>query len=364
MTERVRVGVIGTSWYADIAHLPRVKSHPGAELAAICGRNRARAEEMAGKHGIPLVFTDYRNMIEKGSLDALIVSTPDDLHYPMTMDALDAGLHVLCEKPLALNRTQAKGMYEKAEAARVKHMVCFTYRWTPVYRYLKQLVDEGYVGRCFHCRFSYLAGYGRSAQYGWKFDRRRGLGALGDLGSHMIDLARWYVGDIVRVSACLNAFVERPGSAGQALDPANDAAFLAVEFENGAQGVIEISTVAHTGVRGQDQFVRLYGQSGTLEADGSSIEEEIRWARQDEQQWQVLPVPEELWDGVDRAHPRRMQVIETFFAQPIGDRLFIDAILQDRSALPSFSDGVKAQEVIDAALQSHEQGVWVSLGNR
>ena len=124
MTEKVRVGVIGTSGYADIAHLPRVKSHPGAELAAICGRNRARAEEMAGKYGIPLVFTDYRNMIEKGALDALIVSTPDDLHYPMTMDALDAGLHVLCEKPLALNRTEAKQMYEKAEGAGVKHMVC------------------------------------------------------------------------------------------------------------------------------------------------------------------------------------------------------------------------------------------------
>jgi predicted dehydrogenase len=361
MTDQVRVGVIGTSWYADLAHLPRVKSHQCAELKAICGRNRARAEEMAKKYGIPLVFTDYREMIEKGDLDAVIVSTPDDLHYPMTMDALDAGLHVLCEKPFALNRTQAKEMYEKAQAAGVKHMVCFTYRWMPSYRYLKQLVDEGYVGRCFHCRFSYLGGYARAAQYRWKFDRRRGLGALGDLGSHMIDLARWYVGDIVRVSACLNAFVERPGPGGQTLDPANDAAFLAVEFESGALGVIEISTVAHTGDRGQEQQVRLYGQSGTLATDWSFIEGEIRGVRQDEKQWQALSVPDELWDGVDRAQPPIMQVSEAFLRQPIGDRLFIDAILQDRPVVPSFYDGLKAQEVIDAALQSHEQGRWVSL---
>ena len=130
MTDKVRVGVIGTSWYADLAHLPRIKSHSRAELAAVCGRNRERAEEMAGKYESPLVFTDYRDMIEKGHLDAVIVSTPDDLHYPMTMDALDAGLHVLCEKPMALNLAQAKEMYEKAESAGVKHMVFFTYRWS------------------------------------------------------------------------------------------------------------------------------------------------------------------------------------------------------------------------------------------
>ena len=140
MPERVRVGVIGTSWYADMMHLPNLKSHPRAELAAICGRNRERAEEMARKYEIPRVFTDYRELIEEGDLDAVVVATPDDLHHPMTMAALDAGLHVLCEKPMALNAGQAGEMYDKAEAAGVKHMVFFTYRWWPSYRYLKQLV--------------------------------------------------------------------------------------------------------------------------------------------------------------------------------------------------------------------------------
>jgi predicted dehydrogenase len=355
--------VIGTSWYADLAHLPRVKSHPRAELAAVCGRNRARAEEMASKYDIPQVYMDYREMIEVGDLDAVIVSTPDDLHYPMTMAALDAGLHVLCEKPMALELWQAKEMYEKAAAAGVQHMICFTYRWTPIYRCLKQLLEEGYIGRCYHCRLSYLAGYGRAGQHGWKFDRRRGLGALGDLGSHMIDLARWFVSNVVRVSACMNAFVERPGQEAEALDPANDAVLLAVEFESGAQGMIEISAVAHVGARSQEQHIRLYGSAGTLEADSSTQEGEIRGIRHDEERFEVLSIPDALWGEVNRSQPLMMQVLEAFVKQPIGDRLFIDAILEDRPVAPSFYDGLKAQEVIDGAIRSHERGEWVLLSD-
>jgi predicted dehydrogenase len=218
------------------------------------------------------------------------------------------------------------------------------------------------VGRCFHCRISYLAGYGRNAQYWWKWDRRRGLGVLGDLGSHAIDLARWYVGDITKVSAHLGTFVERPGVVGQPLDPANDAAFLLVEFADGAQGIIEASAVAHI-TRGQEKHIRLYGQSGTLEVDETSMDSEIRGARQDEKQSQVLPIPDELWEGVDRTQPLIAQVMETFLKQPIADRQFIDAILDDLPVSPNFYDGLKAQEVIDAAIKSHEQGVWGTIGN-
>ncbi|HRW09960.1 MAG TPA: Gfo/Idh/MocA family oxidoreductase, partial [Caldilineaceae bacterium] len=101
MTESVRVGVIGTSWYADMMHLPTLQSHSQAEIAAICGRNREPAEVLAKKYAIPAIYSDYREMIEQGNLDAVVVATPDDLHYPMVMAALDAGLHVICEKPLA-----------------------------------------------------------------------------------------------------------------------------------------------------------------------------------------------------------------------------------------------------------------------
>src|SRR4051812_46562610 len=123
MADVVRIGVVGTSWWADLIHLPSLTSHSQAQVAAICGRDRARAEAIAQQYAIPHVFTDYHTMIAEGYLHAVIVITPDDLHYPITMAALDAGLHVLCEKPLALNVSQASAMYEKARASGLKHMV-------------------------------------------------------------------------------------------------------------------------------------------------------------------------------------------------------------------------------------------------
>ncbi len=129
--EKVKVGVIGTSWFADLMHLPILSNYDRVLLTAICGRNRERADEMAAKYGVPQTYTNYRQMIDEAQLDAVVVASPDDLHYEMVMVALDAGLHVLCEKPVALNADHAKSMYDKAEAAGVKHMVNFTYRGLP-----------------------------------------------------------------------------------------------------------------------------------------------------------------------------------------------------------------------------------------
>jgi predicted dehydrogenase len=155
MSDRVRVGVIGTSWFADGYHVPWLKSHPKAVVSAICGRNQVRAEEVAKKHAIPQVFSDFSAMIDKADLDAVVIIAPDDLHYPMTMCALDAGLHVLCEKPLARTAAEAKEMYEKAQRAGVIHMTFFTWRWMAHHQYLKQLVDSGYIGRCYFCQIRY-----------------------------------------------------------------------------------------------------------------------------------------------------------------------------------------------------------------
>ena len=110
MSESVRVGVAGTSEWAEVLHLPGIESHPGARLTAICGRRRERAREVAVKYDIPFVFTDYRAMIDSGELDALVIATPDETHHPIMMAALEAGLHVMCEKPLAPRASLAKEM--------------------------------------------------------------------------------------------------------------------------------------------------------------------------------------------------------------------------------------------------------------
>src|SRR5919202_970105 len=138
--DKLRVGMIGTSGWADGRLLPNLSSHPCADVAAICGRSRERAESLAKKYGIARVYSDYRQMIEKA--------------------ALDAGLHVVCEKPLASNAQQAREMTEKAEAAGVKHMVFFTNRWLPPYQFVAHLMQDGAIGRVFDCTLTYLSGFG------------------------------------------------------------------------------------------------------------------------------------------------------------------------------------------------------------
>src|SRR5260370_36837882 len=119
----VRVGVVGTSLWADSMYLPALKNHPKAEIVAVCGRDPDRTQAFAARWNVPHFYTDYRTLLDAGGLDALIVASANDSHYPITMAALDAGLHVLCEKPLALNVGQAREMADKAKAPRPKEVV-------------------------------------------------------------------------------------------------------------------------------------------------------------------------------------------------------------------------------------------------
>jgi predicted dehydrogenase len=353
MSRPVRVGIVGTSWWADYLYLPSLAQYPHAELVALCGRNQANAAELAKKYGVPQVFADYRELIASGQVEALIVATPDDTHYPIVMDALDAGLHVLCEKPMANHAAQAREMYERAQAAGVKHMVMFSYRWVPQYRYMRELVAEGYLGGCLHADFQFLMPYSRDT-YRWRFDRRRANGVLGDLGSHMIDLARWYLGDVVAVQARLATLHEWPGPDGQPIEAANDLALLTLEFAKGALATLHISALAHPTYGWSRHQVGLYGEAGTLEAD-MHRPETLRGAQPGAEP-QALPIPDRIWGAADREDP-----LSALFENSAGPRLFVGAVADGLPAGPTFYDGLKTQEVVDAALESHERGEWVRL---
>ena len=353
MTDRVRVGMVGTSWWADGMHLPSLKSHPQADVVSIVGRDQMPARAMAQKYAIPQVFADYREMIASAQLDALVVSVPDDLHYPIVMDALDAGLHVLCEKPLAMDAAQAKAMYERAEAAGVRHMTYFTWRWRPQIHYVHQLIAQGYLGRVLHCQLSQIGGYARKPDYAWRFDGRRANGVLGDLGSHIFDMSRWFVGDITRVNARLATVVARKGSGDEPLLAANDLVSLTVEFENGAQGILQVSAVSQLG---HELHVALDGTEGSLLLDYGAGGSTIQGLRAGDTKFQILPLPAAEWGAANPAEP-----FEIFLKESAGPRAFIDAILAGRPATPTFYDGWRAQCVIDAAIESDRAGCWVDV---
>jgi predicted dehydrogenase len=360
-TGKVRIGIIGTSWWTDLMYVPSLNRHPDAEVVAVCGRDRKRAEAIAAKFGSGKVFDDYRALIASGACEAVIVATPDDLHRDMVLAALDAKLHVLCEKPLAGNATDALLMLERAKAAGVCHMVLFTWRWQPHWRYVKQLVESGYVGKCRYAEFRFLASFALDPGYKWRFDGRRANGVVGDLGSHMIDFAEWILGRASAVRADVRTFVDQSATASPPPLPANDAGFLNLAFADQSRADIVVSAVSHLGDEGVRIAVSIYGDEGSLEVEhpyfGVRAGPTIRGCRRGDAAFAPIALPPEVFDGgVDRG-----QIFDPYLKQTAGPRLFVEAVRDGRPAEPDFSVGVRVQEIVDAALLSATEDRWVSV---
>jgi predicted dehydrogenase len=359
--DKVRLGLIGTSWWADFMYVPSIKSHAGAELAAVCGTDAERTSAFAAKHGIARSHVDWREMLAAGGLDGVIVSVPDDLHKEITLGAINAGLHVLCEKPLALNAADAADMLAAAEARGVYHLVLYTWREQPIFRYLKQLVDQGYVGRPLRASFGFVASWSYAEVYQWRQDGVRANGVLGDLGSHVIDMALWLLGPMTSVSAHAPRLIDRSGFGGRTPSATNDTAHLTVEFANGAQGLIDVSGLVRLGSSEPHITARIDGDEGSLDVHyeplGPNRVQRIFAQRHGETERVALTIPEDMIPPLDRGEPSA-----PFTQQSAGARRFIDAILGGFRPEPGFEAGVAVQRVIDAALRSYAERRWVDVG--
>ncbi|MCB9138653.1 MAG: Gfo/Idh/MocA family oxidoreductase [Caldilineaceae bacterium] len=349
--DKVRVGIIGPGFWTEAMYLPALRSHPRADVVAICGRNTERTAAYAAEYGFPHYFTDYRAMYAGGLIDAVVICTSNETHFDMTMAALDAGLHVLCEKPLAMNVAQAQAMAAKAEETNLKCLVPFTYRFMPTARYLKQLIDEGYIGRPYLLNMRYYTGYARQGEYMWRFDlERAGAGAIGDIGSHFIYLALWYYGEIESVICQLSRFVERaPRPDGSDYPRADDGGSILLQFKNGAQGVITASAVCYEGSPlGQHHAMEFHGSDGTLytQIDWDAVQA-VYGEREGEGMVQLLPIPDDVW-GKARRDTVHNTYKDVFREEDFMARAWITAIIEDRTLEPSFADGACVQRVIAA----------------
>jgi len=358
----VRVGVLGSSWWTDSMYLPALARHPHGRVVAIAGR---AADELAQRWHIGHAFEQYEDLLQSGLVDAVIVATRNDRHYPLTLAALENDLHVLCEKPLGLSYVEAAHMATHAVARGRICMTPFTYRYMPVSRYLKTLLDGGYIGRPYHLNFRYFTGFGLAGGYNWRFDESvAGSGALGDIASHFLYLARWFFGDITAICAELGRLVERAqlNPAGQPYPQADDNAMILLKFANGAQGVIHASTVANEETPfGQLHELDLHGDGGTLHAhiDWDQAQQ-IRGARIGEGAARLLPIPDEIWQGArrDTVHNTYRDVFRT---QETMARQWVSAIAQGQSVRPDFADGASIQRIMDAAQRSHAERRWVGV---
>ena len=349
MQGKIRVGVIGLGIGTDI-HIPGFQACPDAEVVAICDVRQERVEAAAKKFGIPNVFTDYRKMLELNGLDAVSITTPPHLHFPMTMAALEAGKHIICEKPMALNLDEAQRMYEEAERRGVIHMINHEFRFFPGWARMKELIDEGYLGKVFNV-FSTTLYLTPSRPWHWWVP---GGGLLGAVGSHVIDALRYWFGEIVGVYGEVDTWIKQrvPPECDDIRDvPVDDAFSFMVRFQSGGLGTVVVSSAARyvSGVPGESSF-EAYGSDGTLKL---GTDDKLIGGRGEDKEASEIPIPDRL----------KLPKAEGDFLLPPFIRLvqeFLRGIKEKTKVAPSLYDGVKHQAVIDAILLSHKERRWVA----
>ena len=337
----LRIGVVGTTPYAE-THMSRIAAHPGAQLAAVAGRDESRASEVAARNGIPSVHRGFEEMLDTRTIDAVVVVAPDELHEAITTAAFEAGIHVLCEKPLARTPQEAHRMAQAAQASGLVNMSYFALRTSPHHRYLRDLLDDGAIGTIRSATFSLAHGFFRSPEYNWRFDSSRGGGVVADLGCYVFDLARWYVGDIKSVAANGKSQVQRPRPDGIPYSPADDSCVGALTFTEGAHATFELSVLSQVGAGRQRNTVHLQGDGGRLELTHTFAGSTLRGVRGDRDDFEEIALP------VD-------------YDSPSGDAEFIDAILAGVSVRPDFVDGWRVQQVVAAAEKAAHSGEWIDV---
>ena len=320
----------------------------------------------AASWGVPKYFTDADKMISSGNLDAVIVASHTNFHHAQTMAALNAGLHVLCEKPMATSVAEAAEMTALAKAKGLKTMIPFTYRFLAHNRYMKHLIDTDYIGNPYHLNIRYYHDFGRNPGYGWGWNRDKvGAGDLANLGSHPIYLAYWYFGEVESVTAEISATIDR-GSVdpeGKTFTAGDDNGLLTLRFKNGAMGSIHYSSLSYetTSAFKQQHYYDFHGSKGTLyhknnwydvqETIGATLGEELH----------EIVIPDDFW-GFGNIPNNVHESYKTVFRKDghmIGD--FIDAIVNDTEPSPSFKDGLAVQKIIEAAEQSSNEGKRIYL---
>lgn len=375
----LRIGMIGYQFmgrahahaYRDLPFYFDTEVTP--VLHALAGRSEDKVREAASKLGFASYTTDWRRLIERDDIDVIDIVTPNHTHAEIAMLAVQAGKHVLCEKPLAMTQAEAEAMLKAAKAAGVVHMVCHNYRFAPAVQFAKRLIEEGRLGKIYHVRAQYLQDWlvDPQAPRTWRLQKHlTGSGALGDIGTHIIDLARFLVGEITEVVGTLQTFVrDRPaedaavndGSVRTGSVDVDDAAVFLARFEYGALGTFEATRFA-AGNRNGNRL-EINGERGS-----------VRWNLEDMNWLDVyfMDDPQGLQgfrriNCTEAAHPYAAAYwpaghiigYEHMFINLVKE--FTDGIVRHTNPQPSFLDGARNQAVLTAVETSHESGRWVPV---
>jgi predicted dehydrogenase len=364
----VRVGVLGAGRWAQMAHLPGWARDPCTELVAVCDIEPQLAKEAAAKFAIPHAATDYRDVVNLEDIDVVDVCTPSHTHFELAMAALEAGKHVLCEKPVAFDFRDTLRAAELARSQGLKTKLGFTFRYSPAMLYMKEMVDQGFCGdpyiyNAYEQNSQWIDPQTPLRQGDHEADQSRiHVSSLEGYGAPVIDIARWMVGsDLTSVVGVMRNFVpERVVRATGRMMRMNidDGDIFIGEFANGVIGSVQSSFVTVGNFPGIE--VRLYGSKGaiiTRLVEEFGIAETIRAATPDDVEFKELVVP-------NRFYPKGGSPNETwftlFYANLIKD--FLDELTTDTPRNQgNFDDGAWVQEIINAVEISHHERRWTDL---
>jgi predicted dehydrogenase len=361
----LRVGIVGVGW-GTVVHLPAFQAATGFDVVGVCARTASKLEGIQHEHHIEFVSTDWREFVRRDDLDLISVAAPVTLHHPITLAALDAGKHVICEKPLALTAQECREMVDAAEHSGRATATCFELRWLPDRSRVRQLVRAGRVGRPYSVRLWQSGSYWhptRKLQELWMYDVDEGGGYLNGLLSHDIDFVCSLFGRPVEICAEVHTSVPtRPLPDGGTLDvTADDTSTLLLRLDSGAVAVISASVVgihsapgAHFEAFGEHGSIvgplgarhqRGSLAAGTVDDQGlADVEPDDRRPTHDD----IIP------ERGAAALIRAMGVmLEDWAPQLMGG--------EPVNPIPSFDDGLMVQRVIEAARMSAKGAGWVPL---
>ncbi|MDW8289196.1 MAG: Gfo/Idh/MocA family oxidoreductase [Armatimonadota bacterium] len=346
-------------------------------LKVICGRNEENVRKAAQKYGWEEYDTSWERVVERKDIDLVDVSVPGNMHAPIAIAAANAGKMVLCEKPLANTLAEARQMYEAVQKNGVRHALCHNYRYAPAVQLAKQLIEEGRIGTIYHFRGTYLQDWIVDPNFPlvWRLQKEiAGSGAHGDLNAHLIDMARFLVGEIAEVSGMMETFIKQRPKLAAADDrlggvassemgevTVDDAALFLLRFENGAIGTVEASRFCQ-GRKNYNRF-EINGSKGSLVFNLERMNELEVYLQDDPPHIRGFRVVQ----ASDSVHP----FMSAWW--PVGhiigyEHTFINLFYTMLKAFdkgepfkPDFEDGVRNQAVLEAVEISSQQKRWVSV---
>lgn len=356
----IRIGIIGAG-FARSTQIPGFRNCEGARIVAIASARREHAVEVAREFEIENVEDDWRAIVARDDLDLISIVTPVVTHYEMTLAALERGKAVLCEKPMAMNADEARRMTERARQAGVLALIDHELRFLPGRLKLHGLLRRGEIGKVRHAKLTFRSDSRADPERPWNWwsDEKQGGGALGAIGSHVVDGFRWLLGtEVSAVSANLATHIrERKDESGAMREvTTDDEANLLLRFADGdlTEGATGNASMSMVESGASSHLIEMFGSRGALKVDGNGY---VWSAKTGDGDWTSVETDRgELAPGM--AEGSWSRGFTAFSKQIVAALRAAETTVKGAA---TFEDGYRTQLVLDAARRSHQSGCWAKI---